>query len=73
MGLCTLGELEEMEPSHGRPSVDEIYERGVMMARVYYEDHHVYPHTSLGAFHYRSGEYKDAMRSWADAAAVISK
>ena len=64
MALGTLGDLEELEATLGRPSAKYIFQQGVTSARHYYKNHHVYPHTYLGAFHYRCGLYKEALKNW---------
>ena len=73
MALGTLGDLEELDPTPGRPSARAIFQQGVAAARHYYKNHHVYPHTYLGAYHYRSGLYKEALKNWSEAAHVISQ
>lgn len=71
MALGCLGELEEVQPTAGRPSCERLYAQSVRTARVHYRNHHVYPYTYQGVYYYRQNQYKDAFRAWADAGDVI--
>jgi menin len=73
MSLGTLGDLEEVTPSVGRPNSLLLFTTGVESSRVNYDNTHVYPYTYLGNYYYRCCDYKEALRSWANAARVISR
>lgn len=40
-------------------------------AQNHYKNHHVYPYTYLGGYHYRQKQYKEAFAAWANAGDVI--
>lgn len=70
--VCGLiGELEEVAPTKGRPTCLELYQAAVESAKIHYKNHHVYPYTYQGGYHYRQKQYKDAFSAWANAANVI--
>nr|XP_029714866.1 menin-like [Aedes albopictus] len=71
MALGCLGELEEVSPTPGRKSCEELYNESVRSAQVYYKNHHVYPYTYQGGFYYRRNKYREAFASWADSSDVI--
>lgn len=71
MALGCLGELEEVSPTPGRKSCEELYNESVRSAQVYYKNHHVYPYTYQGGFYYRRNRYREAFASWADSSDVI--
>merc|ERR1711962_279932 len=73
MALGNLGDLEEISPTPGRQSSQELYHEAVRVSRGEYRDQHVYPYTYLVGFHYRQRDFKGALRSWADAANVIKR
>lgn len=67
----TIGELEEVAATKGRPSCIELYQTAVEAAQIHYKNHHVYPYTYQGGYHYRQKQYKDAFSAWANAGDVI--
>ncbi|XP_053697759.1 menin [Sabethes cyaneus] len=71
MALGCLGELEEVSPTNGRKSCEELYTESVRSAQTYYKNHHVYPYTYQGGFYYRRNMYREAFASWADSSDVI--
>ncbi|XP_062551686.1 menin [Armigeres subalbatus] len=71
MALGCLGELEEVSPTTGRKSCEELYNDSVRSAQIYYKNHHVYPYTYQGGFYYRRNKYREAFASWADSSDVI--
>ncbi|XP_058450861.1 menin [Malaya genurostris] len=71
MALGCLGELEEVSPTSGRKSCEELYNESVRSAQTYYKNHHVYPYTYQGGFYYRRNKYREAFASWADSSDVI--
>ncbi|XP_046388544.1 menin [Ischnura elegans] len=71
MALGNLGDLEEIAPTSGRPPCSSLFDEAVNSARLYYNNQHVYPYTYQGGYFYRSGMYKEAFESWANAADVI--
>ncbi|XP_050077175.1 menin [Anopheles maculipalpis] len=71
MALGCLGELEEVEPTPGRKSCEELYNESVRSAQTYYRNHHVYPYTYQGGYYYRKNMYREAFASWADSSDVI--
>uniref|UniRef100_A0A182T9T3 Menin n=1 Tax=Anopheles maculatus TaxID=74869 RepID=A0A182T9T3_9DIPT len=71
MALGCLGELEEVEPTPGRKSCEELYNESVRSAQTYYRNHHVYPYTYQGGYYYRKNMYRKAFASWADSSDVI--
>lgn len=71
--VANLADLEEMNPSKGKPDCEILYEQAIDSSRLYYNDMHVYPHTYLGGYHYRKKDFKAALKSWANAASVIRK
>uniref|UniRef100_A0A182IN88 Menin n=1 Tax=Anopheles atroparvus TaxID=41427 RepID=A0A182IN88_ANOAO len=71
MALGCLGELEEVEPTPGRKSCEELYNESVRSAQTYYRNHHVYPYTYQGGYYYRKNMYREAFSSWADSSDVI--
>jgi len=73
MALGNLADLEEIAPSKGRPNCAEIYAEAISVNQKMYEDHHVYPYTYNAGFRYRQGDYKEAIRSWAEAASVVKR
>ncbi|CAD7078982.1 unnamed protein product [Hermetia illucens] len=71
MMLGSLGEFEEVSPSPGRPSSEELYAEATKSAQNYYKNHHVYPYTYQGGYYYRQNMYREAFASWANASDVI--
>ncbi|ESO91932.1 hypothetical protein LOTGIDRAFT_121605 [Lottia gigantea] len=72
MALGNLGDLEEINPSPGRPSCKSLYLQAIDASKKYYDNKHVYPYTYLGAYLYRKRHYKAAILAWSEAAAVVS-
>lgn len=70
-GLGCLGELEEVSPTPGRQTCEDLYHESIVSARKYYKNHHVYPYCYAGSYYFRQSNYKMALKSWADAAEVI--
>ena len=73
MALGTLGDLEELDPTPGKLSAEEIYKLSVDTAKKHYGNRHVYPYTYQGSFYYRRGLYKEALKAWAAGAEAISQ
>ena len=73
MAIGNLGELEEIRPTASRPKPMVLFHKAVEASSRFYNNHHVYPHTSLGNFCNRHHFYKEAIRSWCNAADVIRK
>ncbi|KAL3875111.1 hypothetical protein ACJMK2_038045 [Sinanodonta woodiana] len=73
MALGNLGDLEELCPTLERPLPVQIFDKAIESAKTYYNEQHVYPYTYLGAYHCRKGNYREALKAWADAASVIKK
>ena len=71
--MSSLADLEELCPSPSRPSPAVLFHKAIESARHYYNNHHVYPYVSLGSYHFRKANYKEALRNWAAAANVIAK
>uniref|UniRef100_A0A182MMY8 Menin n=1 Tax=Anopheles culicifacies TaxID=139723 RepID=A0A182MMY8_9DIPT len=71
MALGCLGELEEVQPTVGRKSCEELYNESVRSAQTFYRNHHVYPYTYQGGYYYRKNMYREAFASWADSSDVI--
>lgn len=71
MAIGCLGELEEVAPTKGRPACLDLYQAAVVSAKNHYKNHHVYPYTYQGGYHYRQKQYKDAFSAWANASDVI--
>lgn len=73
MGIGSLGELEEFNPSNGRTSCEQLYEEAIQSAVTNYKNHHVYPYSYKGSYYNRRENFRDAFRCWADAGDVIRK
>lgn len=71
MGLGCLGELEEVSATENRKTCLELYQEAVESAQIHYKNHHVYPYTYQGGYHYRQKQYKEAFLAWANAGDVI--
>lgn len=71
MALGNLADLEEINPTPGRPSCLELFSQGVDVSRKYYNNQHVYPYTYQGGYYFRHKMYKEALESWANAADVL--
>lgn len=74
MSLGNLGELESICPTPKAPlTPHELFNLGIQISRVEYNDSHVYPYSYLASFFYKRGRYKEALETWADASAVMTK
>ncbi|XP_064359344.1 menin [Dromaius novaehollandiae] len=71
MALGNLADLEELEPTPGRPDPLTIYHKGIASARTYYNNEHIYPYMYLAGYHCRNKNVKEALEAWADTATVI--
>lgn len=71
MGLGCLGELEEVSPTPGRQTCEQLYKESILSAKRFYKNHHVYPYLYNSAYYFRQNNHKMALKSWADAADVI--
>ena len=66
-----LGDLEEIQPTLGRPPIARLFAEAIESNRSFYANHHVYPYTYQAGYYYRTNELKRALESWAEAADVI--
>lgn len=74
MSLGNLGELENICPTPGAPlTPHELFNLGVEISRTQYNDSHVYPYSYLASFFFKSGRFKEALETWADASVVMTK
>ncbi|NXC30056.1 MEN1 protein, partial [Campylorhamphus procurvoides] len=71
MALGNLADLEELEPTPGRPDPLTLYHQGIQSARTHYNNEHIYPYLYLAGFHCRNKNVKEALQAWADTATVI--
>ncbi|XP_069738726.1 menin [Phaenicophaeus curvirostris] len=71
MALGNLADLEELEPTPGRPDPLTLYHKGIASARAHYGNEHIYPYLYLAGFHCRNKNVKEALQAWADTATVI--
>jgi menin len=71
MGLMYLGEMEENHQTSDRPSCESLYEEAIQSSIAHYKNHHVYPYSCKGNYHYRNENFREAFRCWADAGDVI--
>lgn len=71
MALGNLADLEELEPTPGRPDPLTLYHEGIASARRHYNNAHIYPYLYLAGFHCRNRNVKEALGAWADTATVI--
>ncbi|XP_051820607.1 menin isoform X2 [Antechinus flavipes] len=71
MALGNLADLEEIEPTPGRPDPLTIYHKGITSAKTYYRDEHIYPYMYLAGYHCRNRNVREALQAWADTATVI--
>uniref|UniRef100_A0A8C6X7F6 Menin n=1 Tax=Naja naja TaxID=35670 RepID=A0A8C6X7F6_NAJNA len=71
MALGNLADLEELEPTPGRPDPLFIYHQGINSAKQYYNNEHIYPYIYLASYHCRNKNVKEALEAWADSATVI--
>lgn len=75
ISACTgnLGDLEEINPSPGRPACSSLFQEAILAARMNYNNMHVYPYTYQGGYMYRHSMYKEAFESWANASDVLKQ
>ena len=73
MALGNLADLEEISATAGRPSCEQLLAEAVRVSQQLYGGRHVYPHTYTAGFRYRRGDYRGAMRAWAQAAGVVKR
>ncbi|XP_062821142.1 menin [Anolis carolinensis] len=71
MALGNLADLEELEPTPGRPDPLFLYHQGINSAKQYYHNEHIYPYMYLAGYHCRNKNVKEALEAWADSATVI--
>nr|KAF6269836.1 menin 1 [Pipistrellus kuhlii] len=71
MALGNLADLEELEPTPGRPDPLSLYHKGIASAKTYYRDEHIYPYMYLAGYHCRNRNVREALQAWADTATVI--
>uniref|UniRef100_UPI003CE5C963 Menin n=1 Tax=Homo sapiens TaxID=9606 RepID=UPI003CE5C963 len=71
MALGNLADLEELEPTPGRPDPLTLYHKGIASAKTYYRDEHIYPYMYLARYHCRNRNVREALQAWADTATVI--
>ncbi|XP_058518803.1 menin isoform X1 [Ochotona princeps] len=71
MALGNLADLEELEPTPGRPDPLTLYHKGIASAKAYYRDEHIYPYMYLAGYHCRNRNVREALQAWADTATVI--
>lgn len=71
MALGNLGDLEEINPTSGRPHCSDLFSQAVDASRKFYNNQHVYPYTYQGGYYFRQKMYKEALGSWANAADVL--
>ncbi|KAI1286340.1 Menin [Halotydeus destructor] len=82
MALASLADLQELlllEAPKATTAADHqelpgrLYAEAVASARQHYGDSHIYPHTYLAGFQFRSLRFDAALASWARAASVVAK
>lgn len=73
LALGNLGDLQEISPTPGRPTAEEILKEGIKVNQILYKDQHIYPYTYLGGFYYRQKQYMKAIDCWVKAAYVAGK
>lgn len=74
MSLGNLGELEDICPTPDAPLTShDLFNLGIEISRTKYNDSHVYPYTYLASFFYNHGRFKEALETWADSSAVMTK
>nr|ABM81683.1 multiple endocrine neoplasia I [synthetic construct] len=71
MALGNLADLEELEPTPGRPDPLTLYHKGIASAKTYYRDEHIYPYMYLAGYHCRNRNVREALQAWAATATVI--
>lgn len=73
MAVTNIGDLEEVNPTLGRPSPELLFKEAIEAAKLHYNNMHVYPYTYLGGYYYRLRQFKEGLAAWAEASQVISK
>lgn len=74
MSLGNLGELEDLCTTPNAPLTPlELFQMGIDISRNEYNNSHVYPYTYLASFFFKHGRFKEALETWADASAVMTK
>ncbi|OXA55649.1 menin [Folsomia candida] len=73
MGLMALADLEEVNPTSGKPTCPTLYQDAVLSGRTYYGDMHIYPYTSNAAYFFRHNDFKTSLKYWAHAARIVQK
>jgi len=73
MALGNLGDLEEISSTPGRPTSKDIFEEAVSVNQRIYGSFHVYPYTYSAGYRYRQGDFKGALKAWAEAAGVVKR
>jgi menin len=74
MSLGNLGELEDLCPTPDAPLTPyDLFNLGIEISRTKYNDSHVYPYTYLASYFYNHGRFKEALETWADSSAVMTK
>ncbi|XP_015792192.1 menin [Tetranychus urticae] len=72
MGIGNLGDLEEVNPTPKAPKdAIGLYQEAIEINKKMYDNQHVYPYCFLASYYFRNGRFKEALKSWADAASVI--
>ncbi|XP_054261969.1 menin-like [Macrosteles quadrilineatus] len=71
IAIGNLADLEEINPTQGRPPCSSLFQEAILSARKYYNNQHVYPYTYQAGYFYRHNMYKEAFESWANASDVI--
>ena len=74
MSLGNLGELENLCPTPNAPMTpQELFNLGVEVSRQQYNDSHVYPYSYLASYFFNHGRFKEALETWADSSAVMTR
>jgi len=75
MALATFADMQETFPLEYTQdiSVETIHMRAVQTVETIYDGCHVFPYCSQGSFYQRSGQHRDALKSWAKAAQAVSR
>jgi len=74
MSLGNLGELENVCPTPNAPlTPHELFNLGIEISRNQYNNSHVYPYSYLASYFLNHGRFKEALETWADASAVMTK
>lgn len=74
MSLGNLGELEDICATPNAPLAPlDLFHMGIEISKNEYNNSHVYPYTYLASFFFKHGRFKEALETWADASAVMTK